>query len=186
MDLASPAPNTARASVASGVSLRAMVLRCTQRLLKLIGLRPATLLDVAAGDDDWYANLLWFERRKCILVTHASTLFCVCIPDVRAPDLRSPGPLIVDAILAALDSENLPRDTLGDLDPRRVQLARTASRRVLGVMNDTALHIECALHQRGGLLDVDAVRLNRDLQRTLHTHQGTYAQPVDLARLRLT
>jgi hypothetical protein len=29
----------------------------------------------APDPEDWYANLLWFERRKCLLLTHSATLF---------------------------------------------------------------------------------------------------------------
>ena len=87
---------------------------------------------VEPADDDWYLNLLWFDRRKCLLLTHAGTTFSVFVPDVRKADLTPPGPFLVDAITTALDAEDLPRGALGDLDPVNVQLAKTASRRVLG------------------------------------------------------
>ena len=38
---------------------------------------------------DWYANLLWFDRRKCLLLTHAATLFSIFGAGVRAGDLRA-------------------------------------------------------------------------------------------------
>ncbi|MFN2615181.1 MAG: hypothetical protein ABR552_10255 [Actinomycetota bacterium] len=38
----------------------------------------------------WYANLLWFDRRKCLLLTLAPTLFSVSVADVRdRPHTRS-------------------------------------------------------------------------------------------------
>ncbi len=43
-------------------------------------------------DEDWYANLLVLDRRKCLLLTHAGTLFTIFEPDVRASDLTSPPP----------------------------------------------------------------------------------------------
>src|SRR5207247_415481 len=39
-------------------------------------------------------NLLWLDRRKCLLLTHAGTLFPVFVADVRAADLRPPGSYI--------------------------------------------------------------------------------------------
>jgi hypothetical protein len=50
-----------------------MLLRCTRRLLELL-VNPITE-ERPASPDDWYANVLWVQRRKCLLVTHAETLF---------------------------------------------------------------------------------------------------------------
>src|SRR3972149_2635576 len=41
----------------------------------------------APADDEWYLNLLWIERGKCLLLTHAGTLFRVFVADVRKADL---------------------------------------------------------------------------------------------------
>ncbi len=49
-----------------------MVLRCTVRLLDLLGKRDVTLVDDVPSDEDWYANLLWIDRRKCLLLTHST------------------------------------------------------------------------------------------------------------------
>lgn len=74
-----------------------MLLRCTARLLKLIGSRAAPLVDAAPGKDDWYANDLTIERRKCLLMVHADTLFAVLDTDVRVAQLNDLGSLIDDA-----------------------------------------------------------------------------------------
>ena len=44
-----------------------MILRCTKKLLTLIG--PRQLIDYPPDGEDWYANLLWLSGRKCLLVT---------------------------------------------------------------------------------------------------------------------
>jgi len=72
---------------------------------------------------DWYAHRL-DRRRKCLLVTHAETLFSVFMPNVTAAGLRPIGPPVVSAIQAALQAEGLPVDTLGDLDPQQVPWPR--------------------------------------------------------------
>ena len=164
-----------------------MMVRCTAKALRLLGVPPAALADVEPGEDDWYANLLWFDRRKCLLLTHAGTVFSVFAPDVRTRDLDPLGPFLVDSIERALDAERLPHDALGPLDPRDVSVAKTASRRVLGWMNEIAVHLDYLL-PRGRLMDVDVVGVNRQLQRTLYGYEGGYAQPLDLvaARARTT
>src|SRR5262245_46545241 len=60
-------------------------------MLVLLG-GSVSLVDAAPADDDWYANVLWLERRKCLLLTHAGTLFSIFVADVRAPELRPLGP----------------------------------------------------------------------------------------------
>jgi hypothetical protein len=155
-------------------------IRCTAKLLKLLGQRPSSLAEIEPGDDDWYVNLLWFDRRKCLLLTHSATTFSVFVPDVRKADLGQLGSLLVEAIVVALDAEGLSHQALGDLDPTNVRIAKTASRRVLGVMNDIAGHIDYALYRYGGVLDIDVITLDRGLQRTLHRHAGRYATPLEL------
>lgn len=157
-----------------------MVIRCTAKVLKLLGRRPGSLAELEPDDDDWYLNLLWFDRRKCLLLMHAGTAFSVFVPDVRKSDLDPLGSFLVAAIVAALDSESLPRDALGDLDGTEIEVTRTASRRVLGLMNETAVHIDYALDRYGSVLDVDVITLNRQLQRSLHGHGRSYATPLDL------
>lgn len=160
-----------------------VTLRCTSKALSLLGTRPAALTEIAPDENDWYLNLLWIERRKCLLLTHAGTLFSVVLTDVRAADLRPIRPAVVNAIEAALDDEGLPRDTLGALDPEAAILARTASRSVLGFMNQMATDIEWQVARRGGLALADPRALNRYLQRTLR-NRGGYVHPIDLVRER--
>ena len=74
------------------VYARLVVLRCTRRALELLGNSAVARVDPPASDDDWYLNLLWLERRKCLLFTHAGTLFSAFVGDVRAADLRPIGP----------------------------------------------------------------------------------------------
>jgi hypothetical protein len=66
-----------------------VILRCTRKLLAIIGPAAATEPVPAPDPEDWYANLLWSDRRKCLLLTHSATLFSLFEADVRASDLRA-------------------------------------------------------------------------------------------------
>lgn len=154
-----------------------MILRCTGKVLALLGTPKPSPVEVAA--QDWYANLLWIERRKCLLVTHAATLFSVFIPDVRAAQLRPPGPLVVARIHDALRAENLPSAALGRLDAHDVTVAPTASRQILGTMNDHAGLIEHAITAGGGLARCDLDTLHHSLHRTINSVTG-YVPPIEL------
>src|SRR5712691_5244433 len=80
-----------------------VLLRCTKRVLDLVGARPRDLVAAAPTDDDWYANLLWVDGRKHLLLAHAGTLFPVFVADVRKADLLPIGQVAVDQIRRALD-----------------------------------------------------------------------------------
>jgi uncharacterized protein DUF6933 len=54
---------------------RWVILRCTRKLLAVIGPALVPGPAPAPSPEDWYANLLWRDRRKCLLLTHSATLF---------------------------------------------------------------------------------------------------------------
>lgn len=149
-------------------------------MLALLG-RAVPVGELPASEQDWYANLLWQDRRKCLLLTHAGTPFSVLAADVRAADLRPLGPYLVTTVEEALRSERLPADALGPLDPTNVQVSTTASRSVLGFMNDMAAHIGYAVDAAGGLSRLDVAAINRQLRRTPYNRDG-YLYPIDQAQ----
>ena len=163
-----------------------MVLRCTAKLLNLVGARANHLAALEPSDADWYANLLWLGRRKCLLLAHTGTLFSVFAADVRKADLLPLGSLVARLIQRELRAEGLPLDTFGNLDLNGVELAKTASRNVLGYMNEMARHCEYAIAESGGLGRCDIERLNSELRRYLHLSRQPpgHFVPIDLVRAR--
>jgi hypothetical protein len=158
-----------------------VILRCTKKLLTVIG---SPLADPAPDPDpdDWYANLLWVDRRKCLLVTHSATLFTIFEADVTAARLRAASELLTGLISRELSREGLPAATFGDLD-QEVLLAKTADRSVLGCMNDMAFLCEHAIGQTGSLATTDLASLNKWLRRNINSARG-YQQPIELAAAR--
>ncbi|HEY5987020.1 MAG TPA: hypothetical protein VIV12_11690 [Streptosporangiaceae bacterium] len=161
-----------------------MILRCTRKLLRLLGTDPVADPGPAPDAEDWYANLLWSGRRKCLLLTHASTLFSMFEADVRAADLRDTHQLVTRLIGRELAREGLPATTFGALGEQELIVARTADRSVLGCMNDMAELCEHAIATSGGLRQADLADLNRALRRNINSARG-YQRPIDLARQRL-
>jgi hypothetical protein len=133
--------------------------------------------------EDWYGNLLWFDRRKCLLLTHAGTLFSIFEADVRAAGLRDTRRTVAGLIGRELARENLPAATFGSVDTDELIIARTADRSVLGCMNDMAFMCEHAIAQSGGLQHTDLAELNHALRRNINSTRG-YQRPVDLAAAR--
>jgi len=104
-----------------------VIVRCTAKLRALLGRQAQEGAGPGGSPSDWYANLLLIERRKCLLVTHAGTLFSVFMPDVRAAQLRPLGPFVVRRIIAELDAEGLSEQALGELDGDHVTIAGPAA-----------------------------------------------------------
>jgi hypothetical protein len=153
------------------------MLRCTGKVLALLHVSTSAVGE--ASEQDWYAHLVWIDRRKCLLVTHARTLFSVFMPNVTVAELRPIGPPVVLAIETALRAEALPVDTLGELDAQDVTVAKTADRRILGTMNDLAVTAEHAIATAGGLARCDIDVLNHALHRTINSTTG-YVPPIEL------
>lgn len=161
-----------------------MILRCTAKLQALVG-RPDPAADLPPADeDDWYGNLLWIDGRKCLLITHAATLFSIFAPDVRAGQLRPIGPFVVPLIKEQLAAEGLPTDVLGIPADDNVQIAKTADRVVLGCMNDQAFLCERVIHLAGGLTRLDLAELHRALQRNILSSRD-YVPAIELVGRRL-
>jgi hypothetical protein len=162
---------------------RQMILRCTKKLLHVI--RPEQLAATNPEGNDWYANLLFFDRRKCLLLTHSDTLFTIFEPDTRTSDLRATQALVEKLIERELTSEALPRGTFGDLWSEDLLIAKTADRSLLGCMNDMAYLCEDAVAHAGSLARADVQSLNRSLRRNINSARD-YQRPIDLVMERTT
>lgn len=177
-----PAVSAERSRIGGSVSL--VLLRCTSRLLKLMGSRAGVLADVEPGRDEWYANVFIVERRKCLLLVRADTLFPVLEADVRVAQLNDLGLYVATLVVDALASEGLAGTVLGPTDPSGVQVAKTASRSVLGHMNEMMFEAQHLIAYDGGLQRTDLDGVNRRLRRGLHGRGGDYVVPLELAAAR--
>jgi len=160
-----------------------VILRCTKKLLAVI--RPRQIADCPPDGEDWYANLLWLSSRKCLLVTHAATLFSVFEADVRAANLRDPGRLVTRPDRPGVAARTVVRGTFGNLDPASASLAKTADHSVLGCMNDMAFMCEVSTDRSGGLATTDLADLNQALRRNINSARS-YQPPIELTAQRLS
>jgi hypothetical protein len=159
-----------------------VILRCTKKILDVI--KPNELASNQPHGEDWYGNLLWLDGRKCLLLTHADTLFTIFDPDVRAGDMRDTGRVVTGLIARELTREGLPPGTFGPLDPTSVRLARTADRSVVGCMTDMANRCAAVARISGGVAGADIADVNQALRRSINSARG-YAYPIELVTQRL-
>lgn len=159
-----------------------MIVRCTAKARALLGVR--SLAELEPSEDDWYVNLLWFDRRKCLLLVHVGTLFPVFVADVRKADINPLELWVANVVHRELIAEGLPRVALGELAAPAV-VAKTASRQMLGFMNEMARFAEYAIEDARGLSRCDIAELNREQRNMLHNRDGRYVRPLDLVAKRL-
>jgi hypothetical protein len=160
-----------------------IVLRCTQRLLKTSALPiSADPPDPPGALREWYANAvpLPMAGRWVVMYTSSETLLTVVVPGRTIGTTVAAFQRRVPALLHRLA---VPGDWVEPqrLDRADLILARTASRRVLGSMNDLAHQIRMATGYSPGLEDIDWDRLEIDLAR-LPMSMLKYRSPAAAAR----
>ena len=148
------------------------IIHCTQKLLKEMENPP--LVDIhadTAGLGNWYANIIRIDRKKCLLFTNEKTLYSFLIPNVRKANLRN----IVEEFLVNL-SFNLQAEGFGlDVVSKIMQgyqdigFAKTASKKILGSMNQIAFEYEIRVQMKEGLGNVRILEANKDMNRTLRS-----------------
>jgi hypothetical protein len=127
---------------------------------------------------------LWCEGRKCLLLTHAGTLFTIFEAEVRATGLRETASFVSCLIRRELINEGLPLDLFGEIGPAELIVAKTSDRSGLGCMNDMAFNGSNFIDHDGGLEYTNLEALNRFSRRNINSVRN-YERPIDLARKRL-
>jgi hypothetical protein len=95
----------------------------------------------------------------------ADTLFSVGDADLRVAQLDDVGSYVTTLVLDALASEGLALHALGPVEPSDVRVAKTASRSVLGHMNEMTFEAKHFIARDGGLPNTDRAAVNRRLRR---------------------
>jgi hypothetical protein len=115
-----------------------VTLRCTQKLLRRVGVspkvevaRPTTVLG------DWYADLVYLRPHQLVLCMNEWTLLVALVP---ARESRSLGVRFRDTVVAQLSRLGVPRAAVKaeTLAMSEVAFGPTASRSLLGCLREAA------------------------------------------------
>ena len=117
-------------------------LRCTGRLLKHLKEKPAEELEEPTNRlGDWYANVLNIGRHRLVMATSERALLTVVVPIRDSKRLRE---RLREAVHELLFTVGIPAalaaEEVRGMD--RMIFGKTASRSVLGSMNDFAFQAE--------------------------------------------
>jgi len=154
-----------------------LLIHCTQKLLAEI---PDRFIDPFASGASWHANLLRFDRRKCVLFAHDETLYSVFVPGLRKPEFEQLDEVFGQRLLKALVWDEFSQTQIERMLEacRVVRFTRSGNRSVLGSMNDMRYQIGAHMQCDGGLASVDLAQLHRALNRTPFGAIG-YGYPVE-------
>ena len=167
-----------------------LVLRCTQKLLKELSIAPSDAIVPVGALGAWHANLLRFERRKCVLFTNDSTLYSIFVPGLRKPQFQRITDVFGQSLFRSLRLGGFAQPqieaVLENIDGiEELQVAKTNNRSVLGSMNDLAYQLEWMISSSGGLEMCSIDRVNQELNRIPMSAISPHTYSIDALRDRL-
>ncbi len=127
-----------------------VVVRCTRKLLDRLGQGTPREVTSTTTLGDWYATVLFTKPQHFVLLVNAATRLPVVIP---ARGLSTLPIRFAEGLTAVLTALQIPADiVVAEVrEMSDVTFTTTASRSVLGTMNDDAIYIEAAFHHEDGV-----------------------------------
>lgn len=162
------------------------IIHCTRKLLKEIDVtlvEPDKITPPTEGLGNWYANLLRIDRRKCILFTNEKSLYTFLIPKVLKANLKNIKQEFFINLSFNLQNEGFGLEVINRVmqEYQEIGFAKTASKKVLGSMNELTFQYEVLIEQKEGLENIGILELNKHINRTI---MGAlkYKYPIEALR----
>lgn len=164
-----------------------IILRLTNKVFKEFGKQKPEIVqgDEKSDANEWYVNLFRFDRRKCLLFTHAGTLFSFVVAGVSRKDIQGLPELFRKELSKALFYEEFSAVQIEDFMKRvqQIAIAKTTNRSVLSSMNQI-LYEYSYTAVRFAHLGADAlIAANRELNTMLRGAIGEggrgYGVPIE-------
>ena len=146
------------------------LIRCTAKLLKEMGLKKTDLVDESPQFSflgQWHANLIYINRRKCVIFVNDKILLNFIVADVSRAEIRKLDEMFESMFRCVLASEGFSKELVEKIlaEYSEVKFGKSNSRSVLGSLNDLAFNYEYSIFESGGphSPEVPAIiaRLNR-------------------------
>ena len=121
------------------------------------------------GLGNWYGNIIRIDRKKCLLFTNAKTLYSFLIPNVLKKNLNNIVEVFLTNLSFNLQAEGFGLEVINRImkEYEEIGFARTASKHVLGAMNQLAFEYEVLIQMKEGLKNIKLLEINRDINRTI-------------------
>jgi hypothetical protein len=143
------------------------IIRCTAKLLTELKAKPTNGLSQSSNWCDWHANLLWVDRKKCVLFTNNNTLYSFFLPSIKKTILENFEEAFRLSLFKSLMTEGFADSQVEYVlrEHQQIVITKTNSRNILGSMNDLSFQIQFMVSQMGGLANADLSEINRQLNR---------------------
>lgn len=163
-----------------------LLLRCTARLRKEMGLRPSDLSTESPNSllGDWYAHLFFEERKKCVLFVNEKSLLCFLAVGLKRDRIRQLDDVFRDGFFRLLLDEGFQPEhaTPAFNDCREVGYAATSDRSMVGTVNELVKETQFLLPRHGGVTSPDHLpALQHKLNRT-PLKRNRYDYAIDRAK----
>ncbi len=142
-------------------------IRCTRKLLDELKVNTHDELRESDNIGNWHANILWIDRRKCVLFTNDHTFYSFLVPAMKKPEFQNFHEVFRLNLFKNLMNEELSEKQIEYIFNvhKEIKIAKTSNRSVLGSMNELAFQIKFSIHNMGGLAATDLIELNHELNR---------------------
>lgn len=162
------------------------LIRCTAKLQKEMGLKKADLMQDEPGFScmgPWHANLIYIDRRKCVLFVNDKTLFNFIVADVSRTQIRQLSELFIGTLHCVLVDEGLKDSTIEKIshESHEIRYTKSSSKSILGSMNDLAFQYKRLIQEAGG---VHSYRVPSIIKRLNHIPIGaiSFKYPIETLR----
>jgi hypothetical protein len=143
------------------------IIRCTAKLLTELKSELTIEPSQCPSWYDWHANLLWVDRKKCILFTNDQSLYSFFVHPMKKPSLEKFAEVFRLGLFKSLMGERLSEQQVEYVLSKygHIVIGKTNNRSVLGSMNDIAFQIKSMAYAMGGLARANLSELGRGLNR---------------------
>lgn len=101
----------------------------------------------------WHANLIYIDRKKCLLFVNDKTLFNFIVPDISRAQIKELSNIFrvnLECVLAA-EGVSPKAKTKIMSEYSSIKYTNTNSKSILGSMNDLAFHYKYLIQSEGGV-----------------------------------
>jgi hypothetical protein len=160
------------------------LIRCTGKIQKEMGLKKSDLIEESPRFSflgQWHTNLIYINRRKCILFVNDKTLFNFIVPDVSRAEIRKLGDIFRLNFSCVLSAEGYSRELVEKAlsEYSEIKYGKSNDRSVLGSINDLAFRYEYWIFESGGVHSAEIPSIIQKLNRMPMKKKVGYIWPAD-------
>ena len=165
------------------------LIRCTAKLMKEIGLKKLDLVDESPENSflgQWHANLIYINRRKCVIFVNDKILLNFIATDVSRAEIRKLDEMFRSLFRHFLASEGFSRELIEKMlaEYSEIKFGKSNNRSVLGSLNELAFHYEHSIIASEGSHSSEVSEIIKRLNRMPMRASVGYIYPIEeLGRL---